>query len=373
MQELLREILENGETAIDSWIERKISENLNFDCKLKNNNNTSKLENSERKHLGKTISAFSNSDGGLLIWGVDARLNEGVDCVTAKMPIKDVAVFRSQVEQIISKVISPPVADIRFFEIESLMSPGSGYLAILVPASERRPHISRTNDFPGFFFRNGHRSLLMEVFQIRDQMLRQTIPRLELGWEIRVLASEMSFNNKNQIRIPVSVDLVLTNNPNASAQFPYLIFEFDRSLYISLGATYEALARSCPSLTPLGSISATQRVSNPAQLITTWEFSGGANYCIHPGVSMSIVSIKLSASATKNSHLDDNKRVQVEYFSPQYDLMPKLMFSTLFGCFNAPLEKQHLEITANQMLSQLFKSGQSGDVILTYGSANVTK
>lgn len=64
---LLSDLMKNGEAAIDRWIEEKLSEGMYFDCKLKEKSETSSLDPNDLKNLGKAISAFANSEGGLLL------------------------------------------------------------------------------------------------------------------------------------------------------------------------------------------------------------------------------------------------------------------------------------------------------------------
>jgi predicted HTH transcriptional regulator len=148
MAGLFEELQKNGEAAIDRWIKEQQGESLYFDCKGKTNPKKPKLDRDDRKNLGAALSAFANSDGGLLLWGVDARAKNGVDCLVCKKPIAQIAAFRSSVEHEIADVISPPISGLEFHEIACSQDEAAGYLAILVPSSERRPHMSRQNTAP---------------------------------------------------------------------------------------------------------------------------------------------------------------------------------------------------------------------------------
>jgi len=69
--------------------------------------------------------------------------------------------------------------------------------------------MSRNNSESGFYFRGGHQSVLMEVFQVLDQMLRRAVPRLEFEWNMRV--GEVSRANIKRGIVPASVESILRN------------------------------------------------------------------------------------------------------------------------------------------------------------------
>jgi hypothetical protein len=71
---------------------------LDFDCKRKNDPNIGAPDGRDKEKLGIMLSAFSNSMGGLLLWGVDARKHNGIDCVSGFEPIEDIGVFESGIK-----------------------------------------------------------------------------------------------------------------------------------------------------------------------------------------------------------------------------------------------------------------------------------
>ncbi|MBK9618694.1 MAG: ATP-binding protein [Candidatus Obscuribacter sp.] len=52
------------------------------------------LRQDDRTHLAKSIGGFANSDGGVLVWGVDARVQNGIDGVCELYPIKKLKAFK---------------------------------------------------------------------------------------------------------------------------------------------------------------------------------------------------------------------------------------------------------------------------------------
>ena len=49
--------------------------------------NDPEMNRDDRKNLAKCISGFANSDGGMVVWGVEAKKNaDGIDCVSSRSP-----------------------------------------------------------------------------------------------------------------------------------------------------------------------------------------------------------------------------------------------------------------------------------------------
>jgi len=73
------------------------------------NAGTGELNREDRENLGVALSAFSNSRGGLIVWGVTARKDDdGVDCATALQPIANIDRFKADVTRLVSQAIRNP-------------------------------------------------------------------------------------------------------------------------------------------------------------------------------------------------------------------------------------------------------------------------
>jgi predicted HTH transcriptional regulator len=233
MADFFSELQEAGENFIDILIGTDASENLTFDCKLKGNSQSPKLDRDDRKNLAKAVCAFANSDGGMLLWGVDARERGGVDRLIDKKPIANIKAFANEVERAIPALISPQISGLEFHVIDSGTVAEGGFLAVRVPLSERRPHMSQCNSAPGFYYRKGHTSEPMEVFQVREQMLRRTVPQLEFEWDMRTTGRQFVVEPPNQTARYL-LDLRLRNASPVSAQYPYLIASVDLNRYVGV-------------------------------------------------------------------------------------------------------------------------------------------
>ena len=71
-EDLFDKILTEKEAAINNFIEEKKAEELFLDFKRSSDNGSgNKLSQNDRNNLAKAISGFGNSEGGMIVWGVD--------------------------------------------------------------------------------------------------------------------------------------------------------------------------------------------------------------------------------------------------------------------------------------------------------------
>lgn len=352
MAGLLEQLKSEGEAAIDRWISEQKSEDLYFDCKTKKDTKKPILDSDDRRNLGKAVSAFANSEGGLLLWGVDARKQAGVDCLVSKGPITQIAAFKSEVEHAITDLIRPPIQNLEIYQISSSQAQADGYLAISVPCSDLRPHTSERK----FYFRNGHQILEMEVSQIRDQMLRRTVPKLEFEWDVRIDYEQL---NPNIREVPVSLDLLLRNNSPVSARFPYIIVQFDRARQALAGLPQNTsmLGQGFP-ISNIGLFGKRKITVDARYDSEDWEFAGGADCCIHPGIAVRVASVKMSASAELSTF--GSEGYTKRSLKADYGRLPTITMELTYGCLDAPCQKTPVKVDASEMEAKLYSHGRAG-------------
>jgi predicted HTH transcriptional regulator len=180
MHDLFEQLAQQGEAGIKRLISQRVQENVELEFKGKANPGNGELTKDDRRNLGIALSALSNSMGGLLIWGVVAAKNEDkIDCASDPQPIFQIEKFKNEIERAISQAISPKHDGIRVLLIESSEAAGSGYLAIHVERSERRPHRCEFGE-KQYFKRIGDSSIAMEHYDIEDSFKRIVVPSLQV-------------------------------------------------------------------------------------------------------------------------------------------------------------------------------------------------
>lgn len=100
------------------------------------------LHENDRNNLAKAISGFGNSEGGVIVWGVDASRDMDYADVVArsKMPIENVARFISWLEGSISGRTIPAHPGVQNRAIDT--GAGNGFVLTLIPKSNLTPHQS---------------------------------------------------------------------------------------------------------------------------------------------------------------------------------------------------------------------------------------
>lgn len=139
-EDLFQRLTEHGEEAIDELIADRQSEELFLDFKRSADNGAGKkLHEDDRKNLAKAISGFGNSEGGVVVWGVDCRPDQVVgDVASSKVPIDNPKRFKSWIEGAVSGCTVPPHPMVRHHAIES--SSGRGFVATYIAKSYYAPH-----------------------------------------------------------------------------------------------------------------------------------------------------------------------------------------------------------------------------------------
>jgi hypothetical protein len=90
-EEIFEKIKDQGEAAIDEFILVRQSEELYLDFKRSADNGRGPrvLHENDRNNLAKAVSGFGNSEGGVIVWGVDTSVDgDSADVAKAKDPSK---------------------------------------------------------------------------------------------------------------------------------------------------------------------------------------------------------------------------------------------------------------------------------------------
>jgi len=256
------------QTTIDMFIASEQEENLHLDFKLIN---ASEMTRDDRKNFAKVLSGFANSDGGIVIWGIDARQNsEGTDCACGRNEISPLSLFLSKLNEHTGQFVNPIVDGVIHKKIE--VSNNSGFVVTLIPPSDSGPHMAKAGE-DRYYKRSGDRFAKMEHFDIEDMFGRRSRPRLLLQYDItrgiRCQGEVMQF------RIILSIE----NDGRASAVAPYLSIQVSGPCsmdgYGLDGNHNEGLKRL---ISTSGS--------------TCYRYGGMHDLVIHPGTKYPVIALK---------------------------------------------------------------------------------
>ena len=98
-------------------------------------------EKGAHKIWSESLSAFANTEGGVLLWGLDCRRDDsGVDQVVARSLVEEPDAFVSKLRSMLSQMNSPPVAGVRIDAVADPENSNRGYVICYIPESGNKPH-----------------------------------------------------------------------------------------------------------------------------------------------------------------------------------------------------------------------------------------
>lgn len=139
-EDLFKRLCDFGEEAIGELILECQSEELFLDFKQSaDKGGGNRLHDDDRKNLAKAISGFGNSEGGVVIWGVDCRPDSKIgDVARCKVSIENPKRFKSWLEGAVSGCTVPPHPMVRHHPIGT--ASGRGFVVTYIAKSYYAPH-----------------------------------------------------------------------------------------------------------------------------------------------------------------------------------------------------------------------------------------
>lgn len=160
---------------IHDFVNNQIAEDLFIEFKTANYPSGIDFD---KKNFSKCLSGFSNSSGGILIWGISAKENKTKPDVANELkPIKNLIDFENYLKKNEGNAIVPTIEGVEYRRI--LESEQSGYLLIYIPQSERAPHMGLFAD-KRYYKRSGDSFYMCEHFDLIDMLNRKTAPKIEI-------------------------------------------------------------------------------------------------------------------------------------------------------------------------------------------------
>lgn len=231
-EDIFQKLIYFGEDAIDEFIINLQSEELFLDFKqaVSDGKNFKTLHRDDRKNLAKAISGFGNSQGGVVVWGVECSRDKEIgDVAKAKVKVKNVHRFLSWIENAISGCTIPSHNKVRN-HIISCDENGDGFLATYIPKSDITPLMTTTNST--IYIRSGSNNVPAPYALIAGMFGKQPQPDISLQIEdknLEVLENTdedmlypKTIDNPPEKYIKISFSILANNESNALAKELYL-------------------------------------------------------------------------------------------------------------------------------------------------------
>jgi hypothetical protein len=129
-----------GAAEIQNMVEANVVEELFLDYKRSSTLLPSpRLSEDDRKNLAKAISGFANSEGGLIIWGVDCRPTPDGDVPVAAVPITQVTALKTLFDSALGGLTLPSHSGVENLAVP-MNAAGGGFVITYVPVGLHVPY-----------------------------------------------------------------------------------------------------------------------------------------------------------------------------------------------------------------------------------------
>lgn len=177
------EIIRKQWNGILEWKDDEAEETSYLEFKRKEDFSVHKLSNKDKELLSKAISGFSNSYGGVIVFGIHAtkdKTKEGPDKVRSITQISDIEKAQAYLERNIPNLTEPPVPGILVAPIKDPSDSNKGILVIYVPESYLSPHRARggTEVQDRYYMRSSTETVIVPHAALAAMFGRRPPPRL---------------------------------------------------------------------------------------------------------------------------------------------------------------------------------------------------
>ncbi|TMQ25274.1 MAG: ATP-binding protein [Nitrospirae bacterium] len=208
-----------GLTGIQQLLADRVKESIYIELKTKKNRSTPELDDSDSWQFSRALSGFANSDGGVIVWGVET---DKEDSASKLKPITAVTDFEARLKKSLLNSVQPFVDGVRMGSILEEDGSGAGYLKVLIPRSDKAPHRAMRADRE-YFRRSTEGFYRLEHFDLEDAFGRRPHPSLVMTVELVPRPGEDPHEE---------VKFALRNEGRGMARYVGAMCEFSRDVTI---------------------------------------------------------------------------------------------------------------------------------------------
>lgn len=265
-------------------------ENLKLEFKTVVHPNYNKFNREDdKKNISKTLSGFTNSNGGIIVWGIRAKENDKQqDIATDKKPINELTKFLNILNRLEGESVTPIITGIEHKKIE--IDNDFGFIITYVPASDFAPHMA---NYAGklYYKRSGDSFYSCEHYDIKDMFQRKHSAYLSL----KMKNKQISQISKDKIQIDITLSLRNTGRNYAKAPL----------IKVEINQPYKFSDYGLDGNGNIGVFNVKASSRTP-QLST---YSGGQDILIYPDLEYDVDKIELEI----NSDIEELPKLKVDY------------------------------------------------------------
>lgn len=240
----------------------------------------------KKNEISKDVSAFSNSAGGVIVYGMkeDRHVPTQID-----VGFDPNEISKEWLEQVINSRIQRRIDGIRVNQVPLLTtSPGKVAYVVVVPASIRAPHQAADKRF---YKRFNFESVPMEEYEIRDTANRSAVPDLDIEFSFVPDGAKASLAGDGDYYSEIELIAVISNSAQAVAEYAVIHLFLDSRIELAAPSSDVRLNIETETLS-LNGTDLTLR-----KLTILWDRSKGLP--IFSGISAHLPSIPLRISIPK--------------------------------------------------------------------------
>lgn len=169
---------------IESLIDNEVEENIHLDYKA---SGSISKDDKKRTEMTKDVSAFANSDGGIIIYGLSEKNNkpEAVSYI-------DGNIFSKEWLENVINLIQPRIDGVKIYPIRISNDLSKSIYVVKIPRSAHAPHMARDKRY---YKRFNFMSEPMEDYEVKDVMSRHNYPTLKILTASLEKLEKKSFDN----------------------------------------------------------------------------------------------------------------------------------------------------------------------------------
>ena len=171
-------IFESVRTYADlqQLVRDRVQENIYLEFKTKKDRRTPDVDESDAFQFSRALSGFANSDGGVLLWGIESDREERACDLK---PIAHVAEFESRLKKSLLNAVHPMVDGVEIQLIPDDSDSAAGFIKCLIPRSEKTPHRAMRAGRE-YYRRSTEGFYRLEHFDLEDAFGRRPRPVLSV-------------------------------------------------------------------------------------------------------------------------------------------------------------------------------------------------
>jgi hypothetical protein len=233
---ILHAMVETEKTHEREWLEFKSFPWDDFKDPMKGCGRTNLKDQKKdliKRTWSETLSAFANTDGGVLIWGIHAHKNaDGIDAAHSFQLVPSPSALRSRLDELLHDAADPPVPGVRIEAFEDPNEGGMGFVVCFVPASPYAPHRAEHAD-KNYYMRWGSSTAPPSVSVLRRLFYPRHQPVLSVRTQLSYIKEGQPPNRVVLLRCHAEVE----NLGNATAKNIHIGFNWDAGAKIDVLAS----------------------------------------------------------------------------------------------------------------------------------------